>query len=47
MDKYVIDTHALVWYITNDKKLSRKAKDILSKAESSEGSGHYSNHCFG
>ncbi len=31
--KYIIDTHSLVWYFTKDKRLSKKAKDILQKAE--------------
>lgn len=28
----VIDTHALIWYLTADKKLSRKAKHIIEEA---------------
>ncbi|OGG26423.1 hypothetical protein A2960_06105 [Candidatus Gottesmanbacteria bacterium RIFCSPLOWO2_01_FULL_39_12b] len=28
----VIDTHALIWYLTADKKLSKKAKHIIEEA---------------
>lgn len=30
---YVTDTHALVWYMTGDSKLSRRAKTIFRKAD--------------
>jgi PIN domain nuclease of toxin-antitoxin system len=30
---YVVDTHALIWYLLNDKKLSRRAKAIFEAAE--------------
>jgi len=31
--RYIIDTHSLVWYFTKDKRLSKKAKNILQGAE--------------
>lgn len=30
---YVVDTHALIWYLLNDKKLSPHAKAIFQSAE--------------
>ena len=33
---YVIDTHALAWLITKDKRLSLLAKQILNQAEAGE-----------
>ena len=30
---YVLDTHTLVWYFTEDKRLSQSVKDIIEKAE--------------
>lgn len=30
---YVVDTHALIWYLLNDKKLSPQAKAIFQAAE--------------
>lgn len=30
---YVVDTHALIWYLTNDRKLSKQAQMIFSAAE--------------
>lgn len=36
MDTYVVDTHALAWFISDDKRLSFKAKEILSQAENGE-----------
>ena len=30
---YVVDTHALIWYLLNDKKLSPRAKDLFEAAE--------------
>ena len=29
---YVIDTHALLWYVTNNKQLSSHAEKILDEA---------------
>lgn len=29
----VVDTHALLWYLTGDKKLSKSAKKLLEEAE--------------
>jgi len=31
--KYVVDTHSLVWYFSQDKRLSKKVKDLLRDAE--------------
>lgn len=31
---YVVDTNALIWYLTADKKLSRRAAEIFTAAES-------------
>ena len=33
---YVIDTHTLIWYLTNDRKLSQLASDIFEAAERGE-----------
>ena len=33
---YVADTHSLIWFLTNSKKLSIKAKEIFLKAERGE-----------
>jgi PIN domain nuclease of toxin-antitoxin system len=33
---YVVDTHALIWYLLNDKKLSRQAKAIFQAAEQNQ-----------
>src|SRR5690242_8003542 len=30
---YVVDTHALIWYLLKDKKLGKQASDIFSAAE--------------
>ncbi|MDX2163545.1 MAG: PIN domain-containing protein [bacterium] len=30
---HVIDTHALIWYLTGDKKLSQQARAVFSAAE--------------
>ena len=30
---YVTDTHSLVWYMTSDPKLSKKAKEIFKKVD--------------
>lgn len=34
--KYVVDTHALLWYFTNDQSLGKKAWKILQEAEENE-----------
>lgn len=34
--KYVIDTHALVWYLAADRRLGTKAKRIIESAESGQ-----------
>lgn len=31
--KYVVDTHSLVWYFAQDRRLSNKVRDILQDAE--------------
>ncbi len=36
MDTYVVDTHALAWFINEDKRLSARAAEILSQAEAGE-----------
>ena len=33
MSQYVTDTHALIWYLTGNAKLSVKAKNIFQKAD--------------
>jgi len=33
MNRYVTDTHALIWHLTGNLKLSQKAKDIFNKAD--------------
>lgn len=33
---YVADTHAFIWYLTNDSKLSRNAWDIFDSADRGE-----------
>ena len=30
---YVVDTHALIWYLTNDKKLGPQASQVFAAAE--------------
>jgi len=30
---YVADTHSLIWFLTDDKRLGAKAKDILERAD--------------
>jgi len=34
---YVLDTHALIWYFTGSKKLSRKAKEAIDNCISKGG----------
>jgi len=33
---YVTDTHALIWYLTNDKKLGKQASVVFTAAERGE-----------
>lgn len=33
MERYVIDTHALLWYITADKRIGNNAKAIIEQCE--------------
>ncbi|HEY7269989.1 MAG TPA: PIN domain-containing protein, partial [Dehalococcoidia bacterium] len=35
-DVFVADTHALVWYFRNDKKLARGVRDLIARAESGD-----------
>lgn len=36
MDTYVVDAHALVWFIAEDGRLSAPAKQILEQAEDAD-----------
>ena len=36
MEVYVVDSHALLWFITEDKRLSSVAEQILDRAEVGE-----------
>lgn len=36
MGRYVIDTHALLWYITADERIGNAAKAIIEKCEAGE-----------
>ena len=36
MDTYVVDAHALIWFITEDNRLSQKTDQILEEAERAE-----------
>lgn len=36
LNSYIVDTHALVWFISKDKKLSPLAKQVLNQAEAGE-----------
>ena len=38
MTDYVTDTHAVIWYLSKNKRLSRKARAIFQKAQA--GYGH-------
>jgi predicted nucleic acid-binding protein len=33
---FVVDTHALLWHLTEDDKLGRKAKEVLDDADRGE-----------
>jgi len=33
MKKFIVDTHTLLWFITKDKNISKKAKDILIQCD--------------
>lgn len=33
---YVIDTHALIWYLTNDRKLGKHASAVFAAAENGD-----------
>lgn len=32
MNRYLLDTHILLWWLSDDKKLSKKNKDIITKS---------------
>ena len=34
--RYVVDTHALVWYLTRDHRLSLRAREVLQGGQSGE-----------
>ena len=34
--EYLLDTHILIWYMSNDKKLSKEAKEIIKILPDSE-----------
>jgi predicted nucleic acid-binding protein len=36
MDTYVVDTHVLAWFVSEDNRLSPKAEQILRQAEAGE-----------
>lgn len=31
MNRYLLDTHILLWWLANDKKLAKKTRDIIAK----------------
>lgn len=33
MSEYVADTHALIWHLTQDSRLSQKARDVFVEAD--------------
>lgn len=36
MEQYVIDTHSLLWYVTDDSRLSSQANSVIERAEAGE-----------
>jgi len=36
MDRYVVDTHALVWYLANDSRIGSKAKSLLYRCDAGD-----------
>ena len=36
MDQYVIDTHALLWYLAADLRIGNRAKEIITRCEGGE-----------
>ena len=36
MDTYVADTHSLIWFVSEDDRLSKRAGRILEQAEESK-----------
>jgi PIN domain nuclease of toxin-antitoxin system len=45
MNSFVVDTHALAWYFTNDSRLSKKVEDIIEQAEKGKKLDISPNHC--
>jgi len=41
-EKYVLDTHPLLWYLAGDKKLSLRARGIIKRIEQGEAKGYIS-----
>jgi len=33
MNSYLLDTHILLWWLSNDRKLSKKTKELISNPE--------------
>jgi len=36
METYVVDTHSLIWFISEDDRLSERAEHLLDQAEAAE-----------
>ena len=36
MDTYLVDTHALAWFIADDKRLSSLVENLLNQAQEGE-----------
>jgi len=36
MESYVADTHSLIWFLSEDDRLSDRAEYLLSRAEAAE-----------
>jgi len=36
MEQYVIDTHALLWYVSADSRISSRARLVIERAEAGE-----------
>ncbi|MBM4402382.1 MAG: twitching motility protein PilT, partial [Candidatus Cloacimonetes bacterium] len=33
MEYFVVDTHSLIWFLTADERLGKKAKEVLLSAD--------------
>ena len=42
MNKYTIDTHALIWYLIGSKKISKKAIEAIDSIVSGKATGYIS-----